>query len=234
MTKVKGNITQLGVEGSIVGLGIKGLISQLGITGTIEESGVSNATPVLQSIVVENATPTIITLTYDIALDEDRIPDTALYTINDTFINTIEVSGTTVLLNLDSEYPCVYGTTYLLSYDKDGDGTNLHSFAGVEAASFTEETVTNNVEATYPAILDDGNTVGWYLADDLANITKDGSGFVSAWNDFLTSGHDLLQAVVNLYRAWDGRGKIILSIGNEINSFQIFHFTYMFIKGYRP
>lgn len=45
-----------------------------------------------------------------------------------------------------------------------------------------------------PAILRDGNTVAWYDSKDLSTITKDGSGFVSRWNDKLGSGHDLIQA----------------------------------------
>lgn len=46
----------------------------------------------------------------------------------------------------------------------------------------------------FPSIILDGNTVGWYIAGDLTTITKDGSDFVSRWNDKLGSGHDLIQA----------------------------------------
>jgi hypothetical protein len=45
-----------------------------------------------------------------------------------------------------------------------------------------------------PAILRDGNTVAWYDIKDISTITKDGSNFVSRWNDKLGSGHDLIQA----------------------------------------
>lgn len=47
----------------------------------------------------------------------------------------------------------------------------------------------------YPSVIHDGHTVGWYIANDLTNIVKDGSDFVSAWRDKLGSGRDLLQAV---------------------------------------
>lgn len=40
----------------------------------------------------------------------------------------------------------------------------------------------------------DGNTVGWYDFTDISTITKDGNNLVSAWNDKLGSGHDLVQA----------------------------------------
>lgn len=45
-----------------------------------------------------------------------------------------------------------------------------------------------------PEVLYDGNTVAWYDYTDIATITKDGSNFVSRWNDKLGSGHDLIQA----------------------------------------
>jgi hypothetical protein len=46
-----------------------------------------------------------------------------------------------------------------------------------------------------PPVIEDGNTVGWYIASDLSTITKDVSDFVSVWEDKLGSGRDLLQAV---------------------------------------
>lgn len=54
----------------------------------------------------------------------------------------------------------------------------------------------------YPLILKDGNTVAWYDSQLLSTITKDGSDFVSAWNDKLGSGHDLLQAVGTNQPKW--------------------------------
>jgi hypothetical protein len=51
-------------------------------------------------------------------------------------------------------------------------------------------------------IIQDGNTVAWYLADDLTTITKDGSNFVSRWNDKLGSGHDLIQAIGTRQPLW--------------------------------
>ncbi len=45
-----------------------------------------------------------------------------------------------------------------------------------------------------PDVLYDGNTVAWFLSDELATLTRDGANRVSRWNDFLGSGHDLIQA----------------------------------------
>lgn len=55
---------------------------------------------------------------------------------------------------------------------------------------------------SYPAILDDGNTIAWYQGDNLATITKDGSNFVSRWNDKLASGRDLIQATGTNQPLW--------------------------------
>ena len=45
-----------------------------------------------------------------------------------------------------------------------------------------------------PAVISDGNSVAWYIADDLSTITKDVSDFVSVWADKLGSGNDLLES----------------------------------------
>jgi hypothetical protein len=52
----------------------------------------------------------------------------------------------------------------------------------------------------YAAIVD-GNTVGWYLADDLTTITKV-ANLISAWNDKLGSGHNLLQSNAAFKPLW--------------------------------
>jgi hypothetical protein len=60
--------------------------------------------------------------------------------------------------------------------------------------------------ATAPTIaanvLRDGATVAWYDSSDLTTITKDGSDFVSRWNDKLGSGHDLIQATAASQPKW--------------------------------
>jgi len=40
----------------------------------------------------------------------------------------------------------------------------------------------------------DGNTLGWYVFDDMATITKDDSDFVTEWADKLGGGNDLVPA----------------------------------------
>jgi len=57
-----------------------------------------------------------------------------------------------------------------------------------------------------PAILKDGNTVAWYDSSNIATVIKDGSNFVSRWNDKLGSGHDLIQATGASQPLWGASG----------------------------
>ena len=96
-------------------------------------------------------------------------------------------------------------------------GTEFKIFTGLDSSQiyyvkvraikdtfYSGYTATESIttEGGYPAILEDGNTVGWYLSDDLTTITKDGSDFVSRWNDKLGSGHDLIQATGTNQPKW--------------------------------
>ena len=56
--------------------------------------------------------------------------------------------------------------------------------------------------AAPPPIIEDGNTVGWYISDDLTTITKDASDYISQWNDKLGSGNDLVQATGTKQPLW--------------------------------
>lgn len=60
----------------------------------------------------------------------------------------------------------------------------------------------NYIVESATLIIKDGNTVGWYIADDLTTITKDASNFMSEFRDVLGSGHDLLQAVGSFQFKW--------------------------------
>jgi hypothetical protein len=68
---------------------------------------------------------------------------------------------------------------------------------------------------SYPSVLEDGNTVAWYIADETSTITKDGSNFVSRWNDFLGSGHDLIQATDGKKPVWSSSGVFFNETDND-------------------
>ncbi len=58
----------------------------------------------------------------------------------------------------------------------------------------------------YPGVLNDGSTVAWFLSDEPATLTRDGANRVSQWNDYLGSGHDLLQANGADQPLWSANG----------------------------
>ena len=67
--------------------------------------------------------------------------------------------------------------------------------------------ILNYNSSNYLSILQDGNTFGWWIASDLATITKDGSNRMSRWNDYLGSGHDLIQAGADVVKpVWTVNG----------------------------
>jgi hypothetical protein len=43
--------------------------------------------------------------------------------------------------------------------------------------------ILNYNSSNYLSILQDGNTVGWWIADDLTTITKDGNNLIDIWKD---------------------------------------------------
>jgi hypothetical protein len=71
---------------------------------------------------------------------------------------------------------------------------------------------------SFPAVLSDGNTVAWYIANESSTITKDGSNLVSRWNDYLGSGHDLVQASGTLQPLWSASGILFDGVDNYMKA----------------
>jgi hypothetical protein len=80
-----------------------------------------------------------------------------------------------------------------VSYPNTGLTLGLHYYYRVRAVreGLYTNYATANAWTTVSTLIGDGQTVGQYIADDLATITKDGSNYVSQWNDKLGSGHNL-------------------------------------------
>ena len=85
----------------------------------------------------------------------------------------------------------------------------------------------------YPAILDDGNTVAWF---DMAEkyMTKDGSDFVSQWDDRSGSTNHLLQVVGTNQPLWTADGVLFDGVDNFMKcvAFTLVQpeFIYMVVK----
>ena len=171
MTKVTGTISQLNITGTITQKNVTGTITQKSETGTITEGGYVPDPPVFVSAVVENAAPDDVVITLSESLDESSVPATTAFTVSgvtdDPSVDNVAVSGTDVTLTLSGNV--VYGDTVTVSYTKPGSNP-LQDLVGDDVASFTDESVTNNVEQAYcdeyQAVLDYWTGEGWDLPSE--------------------------------------------------------------------
>ncbi len=103
--------------------------------------------PVLASVVVENASPSAMVLTYNMSL-ASIVPAASAFAVkvNSTArtVSSVAVSGTKVTLTLAS--PVVYGDAVTIAYTKPSTNP-LQTAAGGQAESFPAKTVTNNIAA---------------------------------------------------------------------------------------
>lgn len=67
---------------------------------------------------------------------------------------------------------------------------------------------------TASAVINDGNTVGWYLSNASSTITKDGSNKVSQWNDSLGSGNNLTASSSDFTPTWTPNGISFNGVAN--------------------
>ncbi len=102
--------------------------------------------PVYVSSSVENATPTKLNIVYSLSL-ANTVPAASAFsvTVNSASrtVNSVAVSGTNVVLTLSSAV--IYGDAVKLSYTKPSSNP-LQTSAGGQAASFSAQTVANNVQ----------------------------------------------------------------------------------------
>jgi uncharacterized repeat protein (TIGR02059 family) len=117
------------------------------------ESGSASAppvTPVYQSSAVENATPSLLKMTYDLSL-ANIVPAASAFTVLVNTVaravNSVVFSGTNVQLTLTS--PVVYGDIVTISYTKPSVNP-VQSSSGGQAETISAKTVINNVNAVIP------------------------------------------------------------------------------------
>jgi uncharacterized repeat protein (TIGR02059 family) len=111
---------------------------------------VNSVNPVYVSSAVENATPSLLEITYNLTL-ANIVPATSAFSVsvNSTArsVNTVAISGTKVQLTLAS--PVLYGNVVKVTYTKPANNP-LQTAAGVQAESISSQTVTNNVNSVNP------------------------------------------------------------------------------------
>jgi|WetSurMetagenome_2_1015567.scaffolds.fasta_scaffold02335_2 uncharacterized repeat protein (TIGR02059 family) len=111
---------------------------------------VASPIPVYLSSAIENATPSLIEITYDKSL-ANIIPAASSFSVRVNLVartvNTVSVSGAKVILTLAS--PVIYGEAVTLSYTKPS-ANPLQTPSGGQAASISAQTVTNKTVSAVP------------------------------------------------------------------------------------
>jgi uncharacterized repeat protein (TIGR02059 family) len=117
--------------------------------------------PVYVSSVVGDATPSVLEMTYNMAL-ANVIPVASAFQVrvnsSARTVTKVAISGTRVLLTLSS--PVIFGVNVTVAYTKPSSG-QLQSTLGAQAATLSASAVTNNVKAAAPA----------YVSSAVANTT---------------------------------------------------------------
>ncbi len=137
---------------------------------------VSPALPVYVSSIVQNVTPSVIALTYNLSL-ASIVPAASAFKVlinsASRTISKVAVSGTTVQLTLST--PVVYGDIITVSYTQPSTNP-LQSTAGGKAETLSAHTVTNQVSQVIPVYVSSSvqNTspavVAIIYSQSLANI----------------------------------------------------------------
>ena len=114
---------------------------------------VTPVSPVYQSAVTENATPSVLKVTYDLNL-ANIVPAASAFKVlvNSVAraVNSVALSGTNVQLTLAT--PVAYGETVTIYYTKPSVNP-IQTSSGGQAGSIIAQAVTNNVNAVIPAYL---------------------------------------------------------------------------------
>ena len=126
-----------------------------GQAGTLTAQTVTNnvvsSSPFYVSSVVQNATPTVIEMTYSLALAGNIIPAASAFTVMVNSIavsvSSVAISGSKVLLTIST--PVVYGNSVTVAYIQPASN-QLQSTAGGLALTISAQTVTNNVASQVP------------------------------------------------------------------------------------
>jgi uncharacterized repeat protein (TIGR02059 family) len=122
------------------------------IAQTVANNVASLTLPIYVSSSIENATPSLLVITYDMAL-ANLVPAASAFSVHVNSavrtVNAVAVSGTKVQLILAS--PIVYGNVVTFSYTKPSSNP-LRSTSGGIAASISNQTVDNNCSNIAPTI----------------------------------------------------------------------------------
>jgi len=119
------------------------------LTGEIVPGTVVDAiAPVLVSAYVNNATPTVLRLTFSEQLDPAYIVAGTAWSADGSLsgaktVSSTSISGNKLTITMDEAY--VAGDTITVQYTKPGGAQDIRDLSGNQVASFGPEAVTNNI-----------------------------------------------------------------------------------------
>jgi hypothetical protein len=154
-------------------------------------NGVFYPIPTISTATVENVNKDKVVITLNENCNESYVPATTDFALAGKTITSVTVVDAVVTLTVSVAY--AYGDVITVDYTKPAVNY-LRDLWGAALATFTDQAVANNIADSYPAILDDGNTVGWF---DMNNNITSVADVVSAWGDKSGLDHHLLSGVGN-------------------------------------
>ncbi len=141
--------------------------------------------PLLLTASIGDVADNVIRLTYDEALNESFVPQLTDYVIDyDTISQTVtNVSVTNNIVDITVSASATSDTVVVLDYTQSS-GNEIQDQSANKAVNLTGQSVTN--------LLDFG--IALHIMDE-ANMTVDGSDFVSEVTDLSSNGNNLVQAL---------------------------------------
>jgi uncharacterized repeat protein (TIGR02059 family) len=146
-------------------------------------NNINSPVPTYVSSAIENATPALLTMTYDLSLT-NIIPDASAFTVQVNSVSraiiAVAISGTQVQLTLASQV--VYGDVVTVAYTQPAINP-LQSSVGMKAGSISAQSVTNNIILPVPlyqsSVIQDAtpNILEINFDLSLANIVPSASAF---------------------------------------------------------
>jgi uncharacterized repeat protein (TIGR02059 family) len=187
----------------------------LSITAQPVVNNVSTVNPIYVSSVIENSTPTLLSMTYNLTL-ANIVPSMSAFTVlvNNVTVNVtkVTISGIKVLLTLSA--PVVYGDVITVSYSKPSSNP-LQTATGGQAGSIVSQSVTNNVNPVNPPVPSFISSVIENATPSILSITYDLSlaNIVPASTAFTVRVNNVVRPVTKVTIS---DTKVLLSLANPV------------------
>jgi uncharacterized repeat protein (TIGR02059 family) len=153
--------------------------------------------PTYISSIIENATPSVLEMTYNMTL-ANIVPAISAFKVlvnsSSRAVSSVAVSGTKVVLTLSS--PVAYGNAVTVSYTKPSTKP-LQDLTGVQAATISDQKVTNNIVS----LTNSGPTVS--ITDP-----SDNSSFTAPANITITANASDAEGSVILVEFYNGTTRL--------------------------